>query len=208
MADPIRGYSSSLHYYQDLFATSNPTYQSLTLDHIPRVITKEMEKMLKGEFLEHEVTTALKQMALLKAPSPDGMPPQFYQHFCQMVDHHVIKSILFWLNSSTLPYPVNHTFVALIPKIKNLEHVTEYCPFSFCNVLYKIFSKVPANRLKKVLPKIIIEHQSTFAKDFLISDNILIVFETLYCLKNYDSSVYGFMALKLNMSKVYDRVEW
>ena len=52
-----------LHYYQDLFATSNPTDQSLTLDHIPRVITKEMEQMLKGEFLEHEVTIALKQMA-------------------------------------------------------------------------------------------------------------------------------------------------
>ena len=167
-----------------------------------------MEQMLKGEFLEHEVTIALKQMAPLKAPSPDEMPPQFYQYFCQMMDHHVIKSILFWLNSSTLPYLVNHTFVALIPKIKNPEHVTEYRPFSLCNVLYKIFSKVPANKLKKVLPKIIIEHQFAFAKDCLISDNILIVFETLYCLKNYDSSVYGFMALKLNMSKVYDRVEW
>ena len=100
--------------------------------------------MLKGEFLEHEVTTALKKMAPLKAPSPNGMPPQFYQHFCQMVDHHVIKSILFWLNSGTLPYPVNHTFVALIPKIKNPEHITKYRPISLRNVLYKIFSKVLA----------------------------------------------------------------
>ena len=124
-----------------------------------------------------------------------------------MVDHRVIKSILFWLNSRTLPYPVNHTFVALIPKIKNPKHVTEYHLISLCNELYKIFSKVPANRLKKVLPKIIIEHQFAFAKDCLISNNILIVFETLYCLKNYDSCDYGFMALKLNMRKTYDRVE-
>ena len=124
-----------------------------------------------------------------------------------MVNHRVIKSILFWLNSSTLPYPVNHTFVSLIPKIKNPEHVTEYRPISLCNVLYKIFSKVPTNKLKKVLPKIIIEHQFAVAKDCLISNSILIVFENLYCLKNHDSSDYGFMALKLNMSKAYDQVE-
>ena len=59
-----------------------------------------------------------------------------------------------------------------------------------------------------MLPKIIIEHQFAVAKDCLISDSISIVFENLYCLKNHDSSDYGFMALKLNMSKAYDRVEW
>lgn len=75
-----------------------------------------MEQTLIGEFLEHEVTTALKQMAPLKAPGPDGMPLLFYQHFWQMVDHHVIKSILFWLNLGTLFHPTNHTFVTLIPK--------------------------------------------------------------------------------------------
>ena len=142
--------------------------------------------MLTGEFLEHEVTAALKQMASLKAPDLDGMPSLFYQHFWQMVDHDVIKFILSWLNSGTLPYHINHTFVALIQKIKNPKHVTEYHPISLCNVLYKIFSKVLANRLKKVLPKIITEHQYAFAKDRFISDNILITFETLHCMKNYD----------------------
>lgn len=69
---------------------------------------------------------ALKQIALLKVPGLDGIPPLFYQHFWQMVDHDVIKSILSWLNSGTLPHPVNYTFIALIPKIKNPEYVTEY----------------------------------------------------------------------------------
>ena len=95
----------------------------------------------------------------------------------------------------------------LIPKKKNLSYVSDYCPISFCNVLYKIFSKVLANRLKKFLNNIITEHQSAFAKGRLITNNILIAFETLHCIKHYNSSPNGFMALKLDMSKAYDSVE-
>ena len=39
-------------------------------------------------------------------------------------------------------------------------------------------------------------------------DNILIAFETLHCMKNYKSGSIGYMALKLDMSKAYDLVEW
>ena len=74
--------------------------------------------------------------------------------------------------------------------------------------LYKIYSKVLANRLKKLLPSIIIEHQSAFTKGRLTFDNILVAFETLHSQQNYKGSNYGYMALKLDMSKVYNQVEW
>ena len=77
-----------------------------------------------------------------------------------------------------------------------------------CNVLYKVFSKVLPKQLKQFLPSLITENQSAFAKDRLISDNILIAFETLHSMKNYKSRGDGFMALKLDMSKTYDRIEW
>ena len=75
-------------------------------------------------------------------------------------------------------------------------------------MLYKIFSKVLANRLKRILPLLISEHQSAFLKGRLITENILVAFETLHYMKNHNSGLTGFMALKLNMSKAYDRVEW
>ena len=74
--------------------------------------------------------------------------------------------------------------------------------------LYKIFSKVLANRLKKILPQIIIEHQSAFTKNRNISDNILVAFETLHSMQNHKLIKEGFMVFILDMSKEYDRIEW
>ncbi|KAL0006672.1 hypothetical protein SO802_008174 [Lithocarpus litseifolius] len=197
-----------VEYFKGLFTASELNGSQEVLSSIPTIIDEEMNTMLGQDFSEQEVAASLKQMAPLKAPGPDGMPPRFYQHFWGTVSHDVTSSILAWLNSGTLPTPLNHTFIALIPKIHNPEHAHQYRPISLCNVLYKIYSKVLANRLKKLMPHIITEHQSAFTKDRLISDNILVAFETLHSLKNYKSTSHGFMALKLDMSKAYDRVVW
>ena len=55
-------------------------------------------------------------MAPLKALGLDGMPPLFYQHFWGIVNQDVTLSILEWPNSGTLPSPLNHAFISLIPK--------------------------------------------------------------------------------------------
>ena len=167
-----------------------------------------MNHVLTSRFEEWEVLKALKQMAPMKAPGLDGMPPLFFQHFWPMIEGDVTLSVLSWLNSGTISHPLNHTFITLIPKKKNPSLVSDYHPISLCNVLYKIFAKVLANRLKIFLNFVINKNQSAFAKGRLISDNILIAFETLHCIKNYNSSASGFMVLKLDMSKAYDRVEW
>ena len=89
--------------------------------------------------------------------------------------------MLYFLNFASLLANFNHTFITLIPKVKNPEFVFEFRPISLCNVLYKIFSKVLANRLKKILPNIITENQNAFKKSQLISDKILVAFEYIVC---------------------------
>ena len=195
-------------YYRNLFSSSRSSSSNGVLAHVPQVITDKMNASLTSEFMKSEVVVALQQMAPLKVPGSDEMPPLFFQHFWSTVDKDVTSSILSWLNLGILPHPINHTFITLIPKTNNPEYVHQYRLISLCNVLYKIFSKVLANCLKTLLPTIITEHQLAFTKDKLISDNILVTLETLHCMHKHNSGTLKFMALKLDMSKTYDRVEW
>ena len=69
---------------------------------------------------------ALQQMAPLKASGPDGMSPLFFQNYWDLVKGDITTTVLNYLNSGLLPSSLNHTFVTLIPKVKNPEKVTKF----------------------------------------------------------------------------------
>ena len=127
-------------YYKQLFTTSNPHEIEEVVQFTKQVVTEDMNCCLIRNFTKDEVEIALKQMAPLKAPGPDGMPLIFFQHYWESIGDDVVKAVVSCLNSNSKETSLNHTFFTLISKVKSLEFVTEFRHIALCNILYKLVS--------------------------------------------------------------------
>lgn len=111
-------------------------------------VTDDMQEFLFTQYTAEEVQVALFQMEPTKASGPDGMNALFYQKYWHIMGDSVVLAVLDFLNNGNMLPNINHTNIVLIPKVQNPESMSEFRPISLCNVIYKIISKVLANRLK------------------------------------------------------------
>ncbi|XP_074308855.1 uncharacterized protein LOC141643553 [Silene latifolia] len=197
----------AVDYFTQLFASSEPVLMEDDFRGVEGRVTGDMNQSLKEPYTGADVLDALNQMHPQKAPGPDGMNALFFQTYWHIVGASVIKGCLAILNGDGISEEINMTHIVLIPKKKEASSMAEFRPISPCNVIYKIVSKVLANRLKRFLGDIVSENQSAFVPGRLITDNILVAFELFHYMKNSRGGG-GHMALKLDMAKAYDRIEW
>ena len=195
-------------YFEKLYTTSYPSHILEITDTIPTKVSSEMNQSLIKDFTKEEVLAALKQMHPTKAPSPDDMSAIFFQKYWDVVGNDVTSMVLNVLNCNKSIVEINKTYITLVPKTKSPTKMTEYKPISLCNVVYKLISKVLANRLKVTLPHLITENQSVFLSERLITDNVLVAFEVMHYLEHKRDGKDCYMAVKLDMSEAYNRVKW
>nr|GEV91106.1 hypothetical protein [Tanacetum cinerariifolium] len=153
-----------------------------------------------------EVKSAMFSMGNDKSPSPDGFTTAFFKDTWDIIGADVIKAVKEFFTNGRLLKELNHTIIALIPKVNTPGRVTDYRPISCCNVLFKCISKIIANRLKDSLKRLVSPNQSTFVPGRCISDNILLTQEIMH---NYhlDRGVPQ-CAFKVDIQKAYDTVDW
>jgi hypothetical protein len=196
------------NYFLELFTSHAGNRMDELLNQVDPRVTSPMNQILCEDFKKEEVEVALNSIGDLKAPGPNGMPSIFYKRFWDTIGDKVTQEVLNVLNGGPMPENWNETCVVLIPKVKEPDSMKDLRPISLCNVVYKLVSKVLANRLKLILLEIIAPNQSAFVPGRLITDNILLAYECTHHMKNKRSGKEGFAAIKLDMSKAYDRVEW
>ncbi|KAF7831985.1 uncharacterized protein G2W53_014318 [Senna tora] len=143
-----------------------------------------------------------------KAPGPDGMSPMFFQHCWATVHDDVIRMASSFLSRGHILRTMNQTHIALIPKNEAPRGFQDYRPISLCNTTYKIIAKVLTNRLQKVMHDVISPFQNAVVKGRLIQDNILIASEILHYIKGSKKTKGGWVALKVDLHKAYDKISW
>eukprot|EP00253_Pinus_taeda_P022097 PITA_22097 len=124
---------------------------------IPKVVTNEQNITLLKEISMEEVEEAVKSMPNDKAPGPDGFTINFYKACWPTIKSKIWEVVEDSRRLGTITKTLNSTFLALVPKEENSHTPEKFRPIALCNVIYKIISKVIANRLKPILPNLISE---------------------------------------------------
>ncbi|XP_048611782.1 uncharacterized protein LOC125586041 [Brassica napus] len=195
-------------YFRQIFESSDPEDIEDPLSQIPATITGDMNNNLTAPVSEWEIKLALFAMHPEKAPGPDGMTALFYQKLWDIVEDDLTLMVNKFLFEGTMADGLNDTNICLIPKTTRPNVMSQFRPISLCNVSYKIISKVLCQRLKRVLPGLVSETQSAFVAGRQISDNIMIAQEMFHALRTKPGGRSKRMAIKTDMSKAYDRMEW
>jgi len=139
------------------------------------------------------VEEVVKDMPNGKAPRPNGFT----------IKIEVWEVVEDSRRSSSILKSLNSTFLALISKEEEANTPLKFRPISLCNVLYKIISKVIANKLKPILPGIISEEQSGYVEGRQILDSILLAQEMIHTLRTQKKAG---MLMQLDLSRAYDKV--
>ncbi|XP_022030846.1 uncharacterized protein LOC110931776 [Helianthus annuus] len=176
---------------EELFSnTVNP----VDANHMIRPVTRE------------EIKAAMFSIGDNKAPGPDGFTSVFFKKTWDIVGEEVSDAIMQFFDNGKLLQQVNHTIIALVPKVPTPSSVLDYRPISCCNVILKCISKILADRIKGSLGGLVNINQSAFIPGRRISDNILLTQELMHNYHLHKGKPR--CAFKIDIQKAYDTVSW
>ena len=161
--------------------------------------------MLELLFPEFEVLAALMDMNGDKAPGSDGFTVAFWQSCWDFVKEEILDMFKEVHEQSSFVRSLNNMFLVLLSKKKGAEDLGDYRPIGLLRGLYKLLAKVLANRLKKVIGKVVSPDQNAFVTGRQILDASLIANEVIDSwLKRGEKG----LICKLDIEKEYDNINW
>ncbi|GKV50356.1 hypothetical protein SLEP1_g57064 [Rubroshorea leprosula] len=168
-------------------------------------LNEEDSVWLEREVSAEEVKQVVWDCGGDKSPGPDGFSFHIIKSIWNVIEKDIVDFVQEFSRNGKLVRGLNSSFIVLIPKKDNPIDLKDYRPISLIGSLYKILSKVLANRIKKVLPKVISGTQSAFLGGRQITDGILILNEVVEEIRR---KKIGSFIFKADFEKAYDSVNW
>jgi hypothetical protein len=135
---------------------------------------------LEIPFTEHEIEEVIKNLPNDKSPGPDGFNNEFIKCCWPIIGHDIKKLIKDFYEEKISLESINSTFITLIPKFDNPTTANDFRPISLLNSVLKIITKLLANRLQKIILKLVHKNQYGFLKERSIQDCLGWAFEYLF----------------------------
>ena len=170
-------------------------------------LSNEERESINGDASVEEIKNALWSLKAFKAPGLDGLHAGFFHRFWLIVGNSVIDLVKKVFVERKVPEFLNWTHIVFIPKIQGPEMLGNYRPISLCNTVYKVITKIIVARLRPFLEKLISLLQAAFVLGRKGIDNAIIVQEIVHTLSKKKGKV-GYMAIKVDLEKAYDKLEW
>nr|GFA84349.1 RNA-directed DNA polymerase, eukaryota, reverse transcriptase zinc-binding domain protein [Tanacetum cinerariifolium] len=169
------------------------TLNSIDRDYLERLVTHE------------EIKVAVWDFGSSKAPGPDGFSFAFVKKYQDIIKKDLHDFINSFFASCDMPYKANYFFFTPIPKVNNLTLITDFRPISLIGIHYKIIAKILANRLSKVIDKIVSKEKSKFIARRQILDSPIILGEII---KWHKKRKKHLLIFKVDFEKAFDSISW
>ena len=189
-----------LHHFSKRFAPFHgpPTWLGVDL---PNRISRDEADGLETPFMSDEIKRAVWDCGDDRAPGPDGFSFAFIKYFWYLIEPKITRLVAEFFHSSHFPKGCISSFIALIPKISDPKHVSDFRPISLIGCQYKIIGKFLANRLSGVIDGCVSREQSAFIKGHNILDGPMILNEVMRWHRKMKRKL---MVFKVDFEKAFD----
>ena len=138
-----------------------------------------------------------------KSPGSDGLPIEFYRCFWSLLGPDLVAILNYSYTHGSLSDTQPRGIIRLLLKKDDPLELKNWRPISLVNTDYKICTKVLANRLRKVLPRIINKDQTCGIPDRSIYENLFLLRDTIDYVQHKHLSA---AIISLDQEKAFDRV--
>ncbi|GKC09532.1 RNA-directed DNA polymerase, eukaryota [Tanacetum coccineum] len=201
---PSLAKSEFLSHFTNRFDQVEAPRLQLNID-FPNKMNIEQQIDLECEVSRDEIKRAVWDCGTDKSPGPDGFTFGFYRRYWSFLEKDVEQAVRYFFHHETFSKAGNSSFIVLILKTHNANKVKDFRPITLIGSLYKIISKIMANRLVGVLEDIVNEVQSDFFANRQILDGPFILNELFHWCKKKKKQT---MIFKVGFEKAYDSVRW